>query len=326
MSRSWCSDVMRLINSGTEMASGSNDISIELPSRWRITVPGIASSGASPGNCANRRRSAKTSRRSTANGLSARIFSVPDHDDAFGQRLDIVHIVRGENDGYAVVAVEALDELAHRELRGRIEPDRRLIEKQNRRAMEHRGGDLASHPLAERELPNRLIEQPLEPHQPDHLVAGTPVFRFRNVVDVAQEIEAVDHREIPPQLRALPENHADSRDVADSITPRREPVDFASPGPRFENSGENLDGGRLAGAVGPDEAEQLAALEREADFVERLDDAIAAREQTLEGAPCSGLPFRHVIRLRQIFNDNLRHTNAKPEMMWKPAILVKGCR
>ena len=51
-----------------------------------------------------------------------------------------------------------------------------------------------------------------------------------DAVDVAQELEAVDDREVPPELRALAEHDADARDVLPAILERDQSVDFDAPG------------------------------------------------------------------------------------------------
>ena len=52
--------------------------------------------------------------------------------------------------------VVAADELAHGDLHRDVEPDGRLVEEEHLRPVEQRGGELALHPLAERELARRL--------------------------------------------------------------------------------------------------------------------------------------------------------------------------
>src|SRR5271163_2338814 len=54
--------------------------------------------------------------------------AVADDDHPLRERLDIVHVVRGQDDGDASLAIERAHELADRELRWRIETDRRLVE------------------------------------------------------------------------------------------------------------------------------------------------------------------------------------------------------
>ena len=94
--------------------------------------------------------------------------------------------------------------------------------------MQHRRRDLASHPLAERELAHRLIEQPLEPHERHHRVEAFAIVSILDAVDIAQQLEALDHRQVPPELGALAEDDADARDVLDSIAPRNEALALRS--------------------------------------------------------------------------------------------------
>src|SRR5258707_12473378 len=102
-------------------------------------------------------------------------------------------------------------------------------------------------------------------HQIHHRVPGPSVLRVRNIVNVAQEIESVGDRQVPPQLGALPEHHSDPRHVTDSIAPRREAIHFASARKRLEDSRKNFYGGGFSRAVRSDESEQLTAFEREAN-------------------------------------------------------------
>ena len=101
-----------------------------------------------------------------------------------------------------------------------------------------------------------MIEDALETHEIHQPVARAAVVGGRHAVNRGEQVEAFDHRQVPPQLCALAEDHADTRDVAFPVLPRREPIDFAAAGARRQDAGEDLDGGRLAGAVGTDEAEQ----------------------------------------------------------------------
>ena len=86
-----------------------------------------------------------------------------------------------------------------------------------------------------------------------------------NAVDVAEELEALDHREVPPELGALAEDRADARDVADAVAPGDEAADLAVAAGGLEDAAEDFEGRRLAGGVRTDEAEELALGEGEAD-------------------------------------------------------------
>ena len=81
-------------------------------------------------------------------------------------------------------------------------------------------------------------------------------------------------RRCAPRASAVGEGHA--------------PVDLdaATVGP--QDARQHLDGGRLAGAVRPDEAEQLAALQRERHVGQRLHRAIARPRRARRGRVCRG--------------------------------------
>ena len=140
-----------------------------------------------------------------------------DDDDALGQRLDVVHVVGREQHRHALLAVEPSHEVAHGELGRRVETDGRLVEEQDRGIVQQRRGELRAHALAERELAHRLVEQRLEPQHGHELVAPAAIARGLDAVDVGQQIEAVDHRQVPPELAALAEHHADARHVAHAV-------------------------------------------------------------------------------------------------------------
>lgn len=62
------------------------------------------------------------------------LFSQVDDQSSLARAegLDVVHIVRGEDNGHPVFAVESLDKVANREFRDGIEPDGGFVEEQDR--------------------------------------------------------------------------------------------------------------------------------------------------------------------------------------------------
>ena len=78
------------------------------------------------------------------------------------QGLDVVHVVRGEDNGGAAFLVEALYKVAHRQLRHRVEADGGFVEEEQTRPVQEGGGDIAAHALAQRQLAHRHVEQWLE--------------------------------------------------------------------------------------------------------------------------------------------------------------------
>ena len=238
--------------------------------------------------------------------------SLADDDDALGQRLDVVHVVRRQQHGHALLAVEPPHELAHGELRGRIEADGRLVEEQDRGIVQQGGGELRPHALAERELAHRLGQQPLEPQHGHELVASAAIVRRRHAVDVGQQIEAVDHRQVPPELAALAEHHADARDMAHAVLVRHEAADLDPAARRPQDAGQDLDGRRLAGAVGADEGQQLAGLETERDIDQGVDLAPTPAHEAAQRAGQARRAFGNAIGLGQRLDEDLGHGAGPP--------------
>ena len=87
----------------------------------------------------------------------------------------------------------------------------------------------------------------------------------RDAVDVAQQVERVAQRQVPPELRALAEDDADPAGELDrGCATGSRPGDPEPARRRHEDAGEHLDRRRLAGAVRADVADHLAALDLEA--------------------------------------------------------------
>ncbi len=224
-----------------------------------------------------------------------------------------MHVVGGEQHGDTFLAVQRLHEIAQRELGDRIEPDGRLVEEENTRAVEQGGRDLAAHALAERELAQRRVQDRRDLQHLDKSFAGRGECRLLDAIDVAQQLEALDHRQVPPQLRALAEHHADPRHMGDAAFPRHQPADVAMAGARAQDSRQDLDGGRFARAVRTDEAEQLAFRERETHLVERHDVLVLAPEQAANGARQARIARRNAVDFAEILDLYLGHRSRSPK-------------
>jgi hypothetical protein len=186
--------------------------------------------------------------------------------------------VRRQQDGDAVLPVDLEQEVAHALLRDDVEADRRLVEEEQLRGVQHRRGQLAADALAERELSHRHLQERVEV---EHLAEAGELRAIAlggDVVDVAQQLERVDERQVPPELDALPEHRADPPCELDPLLRRRQARDRDAAGRRHEDPRQHLDRRRLAGAVRAEVPEQLAALDAERDVVDRVDDDALAAE------------------------------------------------
>jgi hypothetical protein len=90
---------------------------------------------------------------------------------------------------------------------------------------------------------------------------------------VAEELERVVERQVPPKLDPLPEDDADAARELDSLADRFEPGHAHLPGGRDENPRQHLHRRRLAGTVGAHVPDDRAALDFERDAVDGGDGA-----------------------------------------------------
>ncbi len=177
-----------------------------------------------------------------------------DHHDPLAQAFDVAHVVRRQDHGGLVGLVQLLDEAADALLGQDVEPDGRLVQIENPRLIQHRRGEIAAHALAEAELTHRCVDKEVESehvNEPTHVprvqLVGHPVHLF-------DQLERLDQRQIPPELRALAEDDADVQRVVLAIAPGDESPDHDLAGRGHKDSSEHLDRGRLARTVWPEVA------------------------------------------------------------------------
>ena len=89
--------------------------------------------------------------------------------------------------------------------------------------MEEGGGEVATHPLSKAQLTNGSVEQCTEVEESNEFVDLSCIGFWRDPVDVSQQFERLDDRQIPPELSALPENDSDLLNMSDTLFPGRPP-------------------------------------------------------------------------------------------------------
>ena len=171
--------------------------------------------------------------------------------------------MRGQQHGGSLLPVELTHKSAHVKLGYRVQPDGRLVQEQQLRPVNQRRRQITAHPLPQRELPHRCAEQGADVHRLSEPCAGLLVIHPFQVIQIAQQIEAVLHRQIPPELRALAEHHADIPRVGDSLFPRHEAQTARLSRCRRQNAGQALDGGGFTCAVRPDVPHKFPRLHAE---------------------------------------------------------------
>src|SRR5467141_2089035 len=191
---------------------------------------------------------------------------VVDHGDAVGHAIRFVHVVGGEEHGHALGGPEALHVGPHLIATLRIEAERRLVEKQYLRRVQQPARDLepAFHATGERLhqviAPLPQLEHPQQDFTP--LPPGVP----RHVVQHPMDVHVLPRRELAVETRIL---EHDAEPLAD-FRPMRgdvESVELERARRRMQQGGEHLDGGGLAGAVRPQERENLPGADVEGNVV-----------------------------------------------------------
>lgn len=89
-------------------------------------------------------------------------FSLVDNDDPLAQLLNVAQIMGGQDNGGPPLLVDFLNELSDRVFRLHIQADGGLVQKQDLGRVEHGGHQVATHPLAQGELPHRGVDKTVD--------------------------------------------------------------------------------------------------------------------------------------------------------------------
>ncbi len=131
--------------------------------------------------------------------------------------------------GGSGLGVDPHQELAEALLGQQVEPDGRLVEEEDGGLVEHARHQLAAHPLAEREVADRDVEQLGGIEQLGQLVEAGGLPAPLEAVDRRQHAQGLAGRELEPQLRALAEEGADPGGQAPTVAIRHEAEDARPP-------------------------------------------------------------------------------------------------
>src|SRR4029079_15443498 len=134
----------------------------------------------------------------------------------------------------------------------------------------------------------------------DELVAHAHELRARQAVDRADQLERVERGQVPLELVPVAHHHRDPAQEVALPLRRRVAQHPRLDRRRIQQAGQHLEGGGLAGPVGPEEADDLAGRDLEADPIDRLDLARVASNQAAGRGPDAALAHRHVERLAQL--------------------------
>ena len=189
--------------------------------------------------------------------------AVVDHDHPVAQRLDVLQVVRGEQQRGAALGVERAEELAQPALADHVEPDGGLVEVDHLRVVEQGGGDVAAHPLAEAELAHRACRAGRRGRAARRSGRGS-----RGSAPAGCGTSSAAGRRSRAAAGPTTASSAGRRRRRSAAPARRAARLGSSPATRtcppvgHEDAGEHLDRRRLPGAVGADVADHLAGARR----------------------------------------------------------------
>ena len=197
--------------------------------------------------------------------------------DAVAATHDSAHVVLDQHDGRGLRA-NPLDGRDHRGGLAGVHAGQRLVEQKQRRSSRQRERDTERPAVTMRQVLGVLVGEFAQAHELDDLVHGhRPRCLAATHAPVAQAAvsarahqDVLKHRHFHEQLGLLEGTHqAVPRDAVQGPARDVGAVVDDAPGARRQDAADDVEEGGLAGAVGPDQTENLTWLDGEVDAAER---------------------------------------------------------
>ena len=204
---------------------------------------------------------------------------VEDADPVCG--LGLLEVVGGEHQGGVIAVADLAQVLPEAAPAGRVEPGGRLVQEEDAGTVHQASDDLQLPHHPARHLLHRLEDLAPEAQQLRQVGDLAAVVRRHHAVHRPVGIEPVE-KAVEPHVLLAGEVLVDARFLEDDphlaahrggVVNRVGAADPDRAGGRGERRRQDRDGGRLAGPVGPQQAEELAWLHLEGDSV----DGVAIR-------------------------------------------------
>ena len=205
--------------------------------------------------------------------------AVVDDRDPVAELVCLGHVVGREQDRPARDGrLPGEDQLANGPGGGDVEAERRLVEEEDPRVVEEAAGEVHLLALAGRERADALLALLHHADRLDQLVDAPPAVLRRESVELAEHPELLADREDPVARLLAARDHV--HDPADLLGLVHD-VEAEDPGRALrgeQQRRQDLDQRRLAGAVRPEQPEELAGLDLEVDALRgrRPGDGFAA--------------------------------------------------
>src|SRR5260221_2356427 len=186
--------------------------------------------------------------------------AVIDDQHARAEGFYIIHVVGGQQHGHAALGVDCQQELTDTGLCYHVQANRWLVHVEHFRIVEKSRGEVPTHALAKRKLAYRCINEFVQFEQGTQLGQVGAVACFRHAVEVAQQAQRVDQRQVPPELGALAEDDSNARNQLPALLHRIESCNTPGPAAGHQDAREHFNGCAFTGAVGSNEADHLTAF------------------------------------------------------------------
>ena len=165
--------------------------------------------------------------------------------------------------------------------------------------MQQRDGQLALHPLAQRELPRRLAQERRQVQKLGELGHGRVVLLAGNIVDGAVEQERFGRRQVPEKLLLLSHHQRDLLEEPAGALPGDEARHRDPTFGGMQEPGQHFQSCRLPRAVRSEKADALAGGDGEGNVFDRLHVLVGAMEQRAESRRQPGSPPVDAVPLAQ---------------------------
>src|SRR5438874_2150887 len=191
-------------------------------------------------------------------------------EHALAERLDIIHIMRREQNSHPSCSIDLQQKFSHACLGYYIQPDRWLIQVQKFRIMQQRGSQITTHALAERKLAHRRVNKLIQLEHSTQLCQVAIMPLFRHAIEMPQQAQRIDERQIPPELRTLAENNTYMSRELSSLHKRIQACHLHLAAARHQNAGQHLNGRALTSPIRPNQANHLSSLNRKREIMHSL--------------------------------------------------------
>src|SRR5579883_1304426 len=134
-----------------------------------------------------------------------------DNEHARAERLDIIHIVCGQQDSRPTLGVQREQKLADARFSHHVQPDSWLVQVEQFGIVQQGRRQVPTHPLTELELAYRGMHKLVQvKHHTQTLEIGVIPLLW-NTIEETQQMQRVQQRQVPPELGTLSKNDADAR-------------------------------------------------------------------------------------------------------------------